>query len=90
MCINKLELLLYTYINKPLFTIIPNSSIKKLMFVFNLFSPPSLNITKTFLPPFINPLMEFISKSVNLFRGSAKTNISAFPKVSCDNISLFL
>lgn len=85
----------YTFIRNfyneiPLFTIMPNSSNKKFTLVFDFFSPPSPSITKICPPEFKNALIEFISNSVNLFRGPGNTNILPVDNNSSVKISLFL
>lgn len=68
----------------------PNSSSKKLIFVLDLFSPPSPSVTRTLPPEFKKVLMAFISSSVNLLNGPGNTKILAFANNSCDITSLFL
>lgn len=74
----------------PLFTITPYSSIKKLIFVFDLFSPPSPSITRT-LPPLLTKfLIAFISISVNLLLGPGNTKTLPLLNDSSLMVSLFL
>lgn len=56
----------------------PNSSSKKLIFVLDLFSPPSPSVTRTLPPEFRKVLIEFISNSVNLLNGPGNNKIFAF------------
>lgn len=68
----------------------PNSSNKKLMFVLDLFSPPSPSVTRTLPLEFKKVRIEFISNSVNLLNGPGNTKTLALVNDSCVIASLFL